>query len=284
MTRRRIRIRLIAMLVPLIIAAAPAYGQCDTETAAPDCNANGIPDACELTGEISIVSGPLGPLDSETSQMYEIDTPPIALEDLVVTFTARGDLSDWTERVDVWLNETPLRSIFLFAIDCDPNVSQTIVISKDTYMTALESGSVAFLLVPSFAVDPGFCAQSFIDVKIDMVTLPATDENGNGVLDECEQGGGDDLCQGFEPTVYVDEQGYIVGGPLAGRRYNGVLVGTPGNDVIMGTPGNDLIVGASGDDTICGNGGNDHIAGEPQGEAKGHGKSHAQGKARGRKK
>jgi len=274
---------LVGSFVSLGLAAHPAAGQCESASTA-DCNRNGIPDACELAGTLTLQSGPMGPLDNLTSQRYQLSPSPVALADLTVTATARGNLANWTERVDVWINDTPLRSIYLFSTDCDPEATETFMLPATTYMDALAAGGgVALTFVPSAAVDAGFCSQTYVDVQIDLLTLPGADDNHNGVLDECEDdsGNGDTLCQGMTPTIYVNEAGIIVGGPLSGKRFRGVLVGTPGNDVIMGTSANDLLVGAGGDDRICGNGGNDHITREPQGQANGAANGHASGRARG---
>ena len=67
-------------------------------------------------------------------------------------------------------------------------------------------------------------------------------------------------CFGRTANVFVRD-GFIVGGPDAGRQYGGRLRGTAGADVMVGTPGNDILVGSRGSDRICGGGGNDNIKG-----------------------
>ena len=67
-------------------------------------------------------------------------------------------------------------------------------------------------------------------------------------------------CSGRTANVFVRD-GFIVGGPDAGRQYGGRLRGTAGADVMVGTPGNDILVGSRGSDRICGGGGNDTIKG-----------------------
>ena len=67
-------------------------------------------------------------------------------------------------------------------------------------------------------------------------------------------------CSGRTANVFVRD-GFIVGGPDAGRQYGGRLRGTAGADVMVGTPGNDILVGSRGSDRICGGGGNDNIKG-----------------------
>ncbi len=68
-------------------------------------------------------------------------------------------------------------------------------------------------------------------------------------------------CGDQVATVFVDADGYIVGGPQDGNRYRGVLFGTFGADVIVGTEKRDVIVGLSGPDTICGLRGRDILTG-----------------------
>jgi hypothetical protein len=70
-------------------------------------------------------------------------------------------------------------------------------------------------------------------------------------------------CNGLRPTIYVDSQNRIVGGPLAGQPYQGNLKGTGGHDVMIGTALGDLISGGAGNDAICGWGGDDHLLGGP---------------------
>lgn len=68
-------------------------------------------------------------------------------------------------------------------------------------------------------------------------------------------------CAGIPATIFVNADGFVVGGPLNGQRYAGKLVGTADADVILGTPGADIIQGLGGDDLICGQGGRDKIFG-----------------------
>ncbi|MCC6986379.1 MAG: ExeM/NucH family extracellular endonuclease [Anaerolineales bacterium] len=68
-------------------------------------------------------------------------------------------------------------------------------------------------------------------------------------------------CHGKNATVYVDENGKIVGGLQNGQTYHSTLVGTSGDDVIVATNGHNTILGLSGNDTICALDGNDVIFG-----------------------
>ncbi len=69
-------------------------------------------------------------------------------------------------------------------------------------------------------------------------------------------------CQGSEATIWVDNDGYVHGGPHDGQRYSGNLTGTNQDDVIVGTVERDVINGLSGNDLICGEGGDDVLHGQ----------------------
>jgi len=68
-------------------------------------------------------------------------------------------------------------------------------------------------------------------------------------------------CPDTLPTIYVDTDGIIIGGPDNGKPYEGVLTGTDGADVIHGTPASDTIRGFQGADVICGFGADDILYG-----------------------
>ncbi len=243
-----------------LILAMPAAGQCDPDATFTDCNNNGLADACEVLGLATLTSGAMSPFDVSNPQSFVLDAPPVAMEDLILTVTAKGDLQHWTETVELWLNDTPVKLMFVFSTDCT-EVSESVLISRDMYNAAAAAGTVAFHLVPSAAVNTSQCGDaSFVDAKLELVTAAAMDENANGVPDECEV---DDstLCDGMEPNIYVDDEGMIVGGPLDGVPYFGLLVGTKGADVMRGTDGRDIMLGLKGDDVMCGGNGDDRMFG-----------------------
>jgi Ca2+-binding RTX toxin-like protein len=68
-------------------------------------------------------------------------------------------------------------------------------------------------------------------------------------------------CNGVTATIYVNEEGLIVGGPHDGKKYRGILRGTSQDDVMVGTDGREVILGFSGDDFICGLNGKDRLIG-----------------------
>jgi len=68
-------------------------------------------------------------------------------------------------------------------------------------------------------------------------------------------------CGGQDATVYVDDNGVIVGGLLNGQTYKGNLIGTNADDVIIGTERHNTIFALDGNDIVCALGGNDAIFG-----------------------
>jgi CSLREA domain-containing protein len=69
------------------------------------------------------------------------------------------------------------------------------------------------------------------------------------------------MCNGQTATIYVNNQGTIVGGPNNGQPYAGELNGTSGADVIVGINGRDEISARGGNDVVCGRGNNDELEG-----------------------
>jgi len=69
------------------------------------------------------------------------------------------------------------------------------------------------------------------------------------------------MCNGQTATIYVNNQGIIVGGPNNGQPYAGKLNGTAGADVIVGINGKDEISARGGNDVVCGRGNNDKLEG-----------------------
>lgn len=69
------------------------------------------------------------------------------------------------------------------------------------------------------------------------------------------------MCNGQTATIYVNNQGIIVGGPNNGQPYAGKLNGTAGADVMVGTNGRDEFSARGGHDVVCGGGNNDELEG-----------------------
>jgi hypothetical protein len=66
-------------------------------------------------------------------------------------------------------------------------------------------------------------------------------------------------CDGLAATIYVGDDGRIVGGPGNGKLYQGELRGTNAADVMVGTGANDYILARSSNDVVCAGGGNDLV-------------------------
>lgn len=67
------------------------------------------------------------------------------------------------------------------------------------------------------------------------------------------------LCNFLPASVYVGDDGVIVGGQLAGEAFLGTLRGTTGDDIIVGTAEADIIAALGGDDLICSMAGEDRV-------------------------
>jgi RTX calcium-binding nonapeptide repeat (4 copies) len=120
------------------------------------------------------------------------------------------------------------------------------------------------LLATSQAVDTTNTLCMTNDILGATRVQPLQDGNGDGVA-LCDTGSYERAtmpsCNGRPATIFVNDNGIIVGGPSDGRSYGGKLSGTAGDDVILGTSGPDAIAARAGKDVICAGDGNDEIYG-----------------------
>lgn len=247
-----------ALIVTALVLVGPlhaANAQCEADGVGEDCNGNGILDACEFIDTLTYDSGALAPIDRLNPQSFTIDNPEMALGDVVMTVSARGDFSHLLEYVFLTFEGYVVGKFFFVGDDCLSVLTEQIVVPMDFWNQFAVAGPIQVNLIPTTYVSANVCPTSFIQVTFDVPVESDADADGNGILDECESAN----CYGLEATIYVDEFGYVVGGPLDGVLYFGVLIGTSGDDVIVGTDGPDLIVAGKGDDVICAGGGDDHI-------------------------
>ena len=232
-----------------------ASGQCQADGVGEDCNNNGILDACELVESASYNSGSLAPIDRLRPQSFTIDNPSMSLSDVTLTVSSRGDYSHYSEIIFVSLNGSEIGKLFFIGNDCYSVFTEQVVVPMAIYNQEAATGSIQIDMIASSTVSVNVCPTSFIQVLVDVSVSSAADADGNGKLDECESAS----CDGLQATIFVDDNGFVVGGPLDGVPYFGVLIGTKGDDVIVGTDGPDHIVAGKGDDVICAGDGDDHI-------------------------
>ena len=185
--------------------------ECDITTGfSQDCNENGVPDACDVISGTSEdcdgdevpdvcqalyfvdASSPLGPIGDGFPQTYIIAAPPEPSPQpattVLISLAAQADLAAMTEWVDVFLNSQLIATVFQQgASDCpgSPDVAQ-LTLDVQTFNAMVAGGDAQFDLVASFAVDPGFCADSFITIQVEYQAVTEDDCNGNTVPDICD--------------------------------------------------------------------------------------------------
>ena len=170
---------------------------CDVlEGTSEDCNGNEIPDECEVYF-FSEASPQLSPLGDGVPQSYTIANPPLTGIEVELTFEAVGDLGALTEWVDVDINGVAVGRVFMNdANDCpaEPDV-EILIVPAETYNPAVEGTDAVINMVASSAVDPEWCAESYIAVTIQYQAIGPDDCNGNGVPDICDVLSGTSLDQ-----------------------------------------------------------------------------------------
>ncbi|MHC5004476.1 MAG: hypothetical protein ACYTJ0_15290, partial [Planctomycetota bacterium] len=163
---------------------------CDVENGtSPDCNDNGVPDECDLElGATVADSGPLGPIGAGSVQSYTVTAPPAAAGEVTFTFMAVADLDETGEKLFVTLNGTSMGSIFEEdASECPevPDVA-TLTVTAEAFNETVGGGNATILMIPSSQMDAEACEGTFIQVRVDYITVGLDDCNGNGVPDGCD--------------------------------------------------------------------------------------------------
>ena len=182
-----------------------------------DCNDNGIPDECDIVPPFFAESGELGPIGFDSPQSFAIATPPVALGDVTLEFTAVADLLSVIEFIDVDINGVAMGSIFVEgAQDCPktPDADE-IIIPAQVYNNAVGGGDAVITMTATNAVNSLACdGENYITLAIDYsLGGMSDDDNNNGIPDECETPG--DL--NGDGTVGVDDLLILLGdwGPCA---------------------------------------------------------------------
>ncbi|MHC5113329.1 MAG: right-handed parallel beta-helix repeat-containing protein [Planctomycetota bacterium] len=149
-----------------------------------DCNVDGIPDACGAF--LSQASGDLTPIGFGSPQQMVVPDAPEATGPVTITVTARADLDDETETIQVRLNSTIAG--LLFADDglaCE-EVTGEITMSTFQFNNALTGGDLNVILSPSPNVLTFECPESTISVSIEyladipIVCVCPADLDGSG--------------------------------------------------------------------------------------------------------
>ncbi len=185
--------------------------ECDiTDGTSADCNGNGVPDECDVADGTSEdcdgdevpddcqilyfveVSPPLGPIGDGFPQTYVLIAPPEVSPQpgtqVLVSLTASADLGSATEWIDVFLNDQLIGTVFQKdGNDCaDPPDEAQLVLEGEVYSVLVAGGDAEFQFVPSFAVNPELCQDSFITVQVEYQAVTEDDCNGNAIPDICD--------------------------------------------------------------------------------------------------
>jgi len=182
-----------------------------------DCDSNSIPDLCQVTTHFESVSPEHSPMGTGSPQGHTMSTPPFAMTDVTLTFTARGDLDGPYEYVDIYVNSTPVGQVFVNgAHQCysTPD-TDTLVVPAATFNAAAASGNVVIYMLACEEVNPTLCDfPSYISVAVSYLATTPEDCNGNSIPDACDpDADGDgvtdacDDCPATPAGILVDDQG-----------------------------------------------------------------------------
>ncbi|MCZ6834751.1 MAG: M12 family metallo-peptidase [Planctomycetota bacterium] len=173
-----------------------------------DCNNNGLADECEFAGQFNATSGQQSPIGLGSSVQYVILSPPNALGDVTIDFSAIAQLATSTKYIEVTINNTYNEDIFR-----DPNTtdcpltpeSDQLVIPQAEYNALVGGGDLTIDLVSDtslpFECNPGQLPWVSIDISY-IAPSEVNDVNDNMIPDECDLAQGDNNLDG---VVNVDD-------------------------------------------------------------------------------
>lgn len=172
-----------------------------------DCDFDAVPDSCgQLARTFDAESGVLIPIDRDHTQQFSVLSAPTAIEPVALRLTACADLSSPAEHIVVVVNGSYVASAFINGTDCDgtgtPN-HEELAIPQAVWNQVQPNGTVEVEFIPDSSLDPR--PQSYIRASLSYEFAPATDCDGNGILDGCEVAAND--CNS-NATVDECELGY----------------------------------------------------------------------------
>lgn len=153
-----------------------------------DCDNNNVPDIAESFFADS--SEPLGSIGNGSSQTHTIITPPAADSDVIMTFTARADLSSTAEFIDVNVNGNNVGRVFdSNAGDCPGTPEfEELIVPAATWNAAVAGGNADIQMVATSDVNPNLCdGSSYVTVS--------TRYNLASSFADCDLNGTADACQ-----------------------------------------------------------------------------------------
>ncbi len=197
-------------LTPLLDCDNDGISNADEIAAgAPDCDANGIPDSCEGSGEY--VSPAKAPFGFGQGLSHAFTSMPQAGENVTLTVETKADLGGVSEFVTVRADGATLGTLFgIDGQDCpsSPQV-RTVTIPAAQFNGLVADGSVTIELVPSSLVSVKECPSSTALVRLtypeqivdcdgdgqsdacQIAADPGLDKDGDGTIDGCNYAKGD---------------------------------------------------------------------------------------------
>mgnify|MGYP001221118003 CR=1 FL=1 len=171
-----------------LAAGGPFYCVADCDS---DCNENGIPDACDVRTRYLHNSPTMTPIGVGAPKTHIVTGVPRAVSDVTLQFFARGDFSATSEYLTVQLNGAALGRVFETGAgaDCPATpITGSLVVSKTQFNTLVSGGDATIVMTASAAVDPNLCSPpSSISVRLDYeAESVGADCNSNGIPDDCE--------------------------------------------------------------------------------------------------
>ena len=169
--------------------------ECDGSPWCSDCNGNGLLDACDFIAGFVAASPAYTPLGYPTVQTFTLSAPPEALGDVLLTFSAFGDLFSQTKHVNVSVNGQAMGTAYgrVGYFSCAPNQLDTLTVPMATYnaLRASGGGNVAIAMSPTSNMSPTACGTNPTTIMVTvsyLMTPHSQDVNSNGIPDECEHG------------------------------------------------------------------------------------------------
>ncbi len=187
-----------------------------------DCNSNGIPDVCDLSTTFQVASPQYTPLGNPTVHTFTLYAAPDASGNVLLTFSALGDLFSTAKYVNVSINSQAVGTAYGHTgyFSCSPNQVDTLTVPTATYNTlkAAGGGNVAIAMTPTSNMNPTACGSTpptTIQVTVAYPALSnAQDVNSNGIPDECEPGAccfADGHCELKKPALCTQAGGTYQG-------------------------------------------------------------------------
>ena len=179
---------------------APGAPYFCTQGCLPDCNSNGVLDACEVVTPDIYASGALSPIGHLSPQSFTIVTPPLTRADAILEFEAHANLGGAPDHISVDINGVPIGTVFgPNGSDCpeiQPDQAR-LVVPEAVFNDAVAGGDAVITMTASDEVDPNGCdLPTFVSVEVTLFIPSASDQNENGIPDECESCAADLTTQG----------------------------------------------------------------------------------------